>query len=69
VINIFCLKVEELEILWSYADEELEIQWTCADEELEIPWSYADEEYGAKSELQVPYTVHPLSDYKSRSFD
>jgi hypothetical protein len=48
VINIFCFKVEELE----------------------IQWSYADEKHGAILGLQVPYTtVHPLSDYKSRSFD
>jgi hypothetical protein len=37
-------------------------------EELEIQWSYADDEYGAESGLQVPYTVHPLSDCKSRSY-
>jgi hypothetical protein len=47
VINIFCFKVEELE----------------------MQWSYANYEYGAISGHQVPYTVHPLSDYKSRSFD
>jgi hypothetical protein len=47
VINIFCFKVEELK----------------------IQWSFADEIYPTTSGLLIPYTVHPLSDYKSRSFD
>jgi hypothetical protein len=46
VINIFCFKVEELE----------------------IHWNYANAEYPTTSGLLIPYTVHPLSDYKSRSF-
>jgi hypothetical protein len=46
VINIFCFKVEELE----------------------IQWSYADERYPTTSGLLMPYTVHPLSDCKSRSY-
>jgi hypothetical protein len=47
VINIFCFKVEELE----------------------IQWSYADQSYPTTSGLLIPYILHPLSDYKLRSFD
>jgi hypothetical protein len=46
VISIFCFKVEELE----------------------IQWSYADERYPTTSGLLIPYTVHPLSDCKPRSY-